>query len=87
MCVCACVRGGMFMRSCIRVCVYVCVVARKHSYACARVDLLIQYATRSCHIFNFLAPLYFLAFSHKRHDFRRNLTEHKMCFYFLYKFI
>ena len=35
------------------------------------------------------APLYniFCALSHKRHDFRENIIEHKMCvFYFLYNF-
>jgi hypothetical protein len=28
----------------------------------------------------------FPTLSHKRHDFRKNVTEHKMCFDFLYTF-
>ena len=29
---------------------------------------------------------YFSTLSHKRHDFRKEVTEHKMCFDFLYNF-
>ena len=48
-----------------------------------RVALLIQHVTRMCHIgMSFVVPLappYFLTLSHKRHDFRKKVTEHKMC--------
>ena len=54
------------------------------------VTLLIQHATRLRHIVtSFVAPLsppYFSTLSHKRCDFRKNVTEHKMCFDFLYNF-
>ena len=32
------------------------------------------------------AAPYFSTLFHKRHDFRKNVTEHKMCFDFLYNF-
>jgi hypothetical protein len=51
--------------------------------ACARVALLIQHATRMRHtetsVVVPLAPSRFSTVSHKRHDFRNNVTEHKMC--------
>ena len=51
--------------------------------ACVCVALLIQHATRVRHIvISFMAsmaPPYFTTLSHKRHDFREKVTEHKMC--------
>ena len=50
---------------------------------CTRVALLIQHAKRACHIVSiFVASLalpYLSLLSHKRHDFRENVIEHKMC--------
>ena len=64
---------------CVHVRVCVCVCARARVY----VALLIQHATRMCHIVtSFVAPLappYFSTLSHKRHDFREKVIEHKMC--------
>jgi len=34
-----------------------------------------------------VSPQYFSAISHKRHDLRKKVSEHKMCFDFLYKFV
>ena len=57
-----------------------------------RVVLLIQHATRMRHtVTSFvapLAPLYLSTLSHKRHDFRKDVTEYKnMCFDFLYFYL
>jgi hypothetical protein len=68
---------------CARVRVHACVVG----WACAsvreRVSLLIQHSTRMHHtVLSFVASLVqpqFLTLSHKRHDFRKNVSEHKMC--------
>ena len=58
--------------------------------ACVRVALLIQHSTRMCHILTpfvaLLAPPHFSTLCHKRRDFRKKVTEHKMCFDFLYNF-
>jgi hypothetical protein len=43
---------------------------------CAHVVLLIQHAKRMRHICGF--PPYFPSLSHKRQDFRKNVTEYKM---------
>jgi hypothetical protein len=69
LCVCACVR--VWVPGCVYMFVRACIA------------LLIQYATGVRHIItSFVAPLtppHFLTLSHKRHDFRKNVTEHKMC--------
>ena len=81
-CVCVCVCVCTRARACLRLCVRVCVGARACVRACVHVALLIQHATFMRHIFSSsvasLAPLHFSTLSHKRHDFRENVTEHKM---------
>ena len=77
----------MLVRECVPVCTCACVGgwgvgvgARARVCICARVGLLIQYATRRRHIAeSFLAAPYFSTLSHKRNDFRKNVTEHKIC--------
>ena len=65
-----------------------CVRAIGRVNARARVALLIHHATRMRHIVtSFVAPLalpYFSTLSHKRHDFRKNNIEHKMCVLIFY---
>ena len=71
MCVCA------RLRACARAC------ERMHMRACVRVALLIQHATRMSHTVMLflasLAPPYLSTLSHKRRDFRKKVTEYKMC--------
>ena len=56
------------------------VVALALAYACARVAVLIQLATRRHFVIcSLLTPPYFSTFSHKRYDVRKKVTEHKMC--------
>ena len=60
------------------------------AYAWVRVALVIQNETLMRHIVtSYVAPLAynFSTLSHKRHDFRKNVIEHKMCFDFKYKFV
>jgi hypothetical protein len=68
----------------IFVCVHVqCPGAWARAFACVRVVSLIQHATPMCHIvMSFVAlqaPQHFLTLSHKRHDFRKIVIEHKIC--------
>ena len=57
--------------------------ARGRACARARVALIVRHATRMRHMplsfVTSLAPSYFSTLSHKRHDFRKSVTEHKMC--------
>jgi hypothetical protein len=73
MCVCVCVGAGACERACVSAWVR----------ACVRIALLMQYTTRMRHtVTSFVAPLAppdFSTISHKRHDFRKKLTEHEMC--------
>jgi hypothetical protein len=54
------------------------------------VALAIQHAKRMRHIIFSSAACpavpYFVTLSHKRQDFRENVTENKMCIDFLYNF-
>ena len=43
-----------------------------------------QYAMRMCSIVACSAVQYFSTLSHRRHDFRRTLAEHKMYFFLIY---
>jgi hypothetical protein len=61
---------GVGERASVRACVYV------------RVALLMQHATCMRHVTSIVAPLAqpnFSRFSHKRHDFLKNVIEHKTC--------
>ena len=57
---------------------------------CVSVALVIQHAKRMRRIIlssvACLAVPRFSVSAHKRHDFRENVTEHKICFDFLYNF-
>ena len=77
---CVCVRVRVRASACSWVYTCVCVGETAPACAFARVALLIQYATLFRHLSAASsAPPYFLTLSHKRHDFRQNVTEHKMC--------
>ena len=52
---------------------------------CVFVALDIQYAMRINHIV--ICGLPRSTLFHKRHDFRKEFTEQKMCFDFLYNFV
>jgi hypothetical protein len=56
--------------------------ARACACAYVHIALLIQHATRMRRVTSFVAPrcpLYFSTLSHKWCDFRKTVTEHKMC--------
>ena len=59
-------------------------------WVCVCVAVVILHAKGICHItLSYVvcpAVPYLLTLSHKRHDFGKKVTEHKVCFYFLYKF-
>ena len=81
--------GGVPGRACmcVHVCVCVCGSAREWACVCERVALFIQHATRMRHSVSSaacLAPPHFSALSHKRQDFPKNVTEHKMCVLIFY---
>ena len=61
----------------------VCVCVRARACLWLPVALPIQHAMRMRHIVRPLvaplAPSYFTILSHKRHDFRKKVTEHKIC--------
>jgi hypothetical protein len=66
----------------VGLCVHVYVGAQTHACVSARVALLIQHATLMLHILSFVtspAPPNSLTLSHKRHDFRKEVTGNKMC--------
>jgi hypothetical protein len=76
-----CVRALECGRECG--CVRICPSKWAPVCACACVALLVQLATRMRHImlsflFSSLAPPYVSTFSHKRHDFRKNVTAHQI---------
>jgi hypothetical protein len=53
---------------------------RARACACARVALLIQHVTlRHIAIYGLSDSSIFSILSNKRHDFRKKVTEHKMC--------
>ena len=66
---------------CVRACVRasVCGGARARACAFARVVLFSMPCADAIWSVSYLTPPYFSALSHKRYDFRKNVTEHKMC--------
>ena len=77
MCVCVCVCARARVRA------LELVSARARGRVHARVALLIQHTTRIRHVVTSsvapLAPTYLSALSHKRREFRKNVTAYKMC--------
>jgi hypothetical protein len=72
---------------CVHACAFVCACGYPGAWACVcehvHGALLIQLATRMRHIVTSfvapLSPLYLSTLSHKRYDFRKEVTENKMC--------
>jgi len=70
-CVCVCMFVCVFIFVCV--CLYMCVCVCVLSYpAC-------QAHTTHWHLWACLTLPYFPTLSHKRYDFQRNVTEHKIC--------
>jgi hypothetical protein len=72
-CVCVCVGGGVPERVGLCMCVRACNLARRMRH------IVTSYVAP-------LAPAGFSTLSHKRRDFRKQVTEHKMCFNSFYDF-
>ena len=65
---------------CVCVDGWLCADVRAQAFACVRVSLLIQYAMRRRHIVCVPSVSTILStLSHKRCDFRKKVTERKMC--------
>ena len=65
----------------------VCVWVREGVGVFARVCPYLSGMQRACAIFLSATPLdppYFSTLSHKRHDFRKEVTDHKMCVLIFY---
>jgi hypothetical protein len=53
---------------------------------CLSVALVIHHAVLYCRLWSLPGCTQFSTVSHKLHHFRKQLTEYKMCFDFLYNF-
>jgi hypothetical protein len=76
-CVCVCVQVSGLVLVLSSVCL--CVAVRTRVCACEHIALLIQHATRRhIAICSLSGSTIFSTLSHKRYDFRKNVTAHKM---------